>query len=167
MEDKIRIAGIIPESYTDGKGIRYVIFMQGCNHKCPGCQNPETWDFKGGYLKDIKDILEEIGDNPLLDGVTISGGDPLCNIDDTKKIVNAIRTKYNNLSIWVYTGFTYEECLNDKNKNDIIESIDVLVDGPFINEMRCLDKPFKGSSNQRMIDIKETIKTGKVVEVQI
>lgn len=143
---KLKIQGIIKQSSVDGEGIRYVIFCQGCPHHCKGCHNPETWNPDKGYFIETDDILEEIKDDPLLDGVTFSGGEPFLQqeslIDLAKKIKNL------GLDIWCYTGYEYEEVKD----SPLIKSglIDVLVDGKFIQELRTLGG-FKGSSNQRII----------------
>ena len=157
----IRIAGIVDESYVDGVGIRYTIFTQGCGHKCKGCQNQGTWDFNGGELKDIDDIINEVKLDPLLDGITLSGGDPLYQIDECTKLAKRVKTE-TDLNIWCYTGFTFEEILEDKEKSRILQYIDVLVDGKFQLENKSLDLLFKGSSNQRIIDIQKSLNENRV-----
>lgn len=172
----LRIAGIEKESIVDGEGIRYVIFTQGCNHNCLGCHNPESHDFNGGTLVSDEHILNEIKENPLLDGITLSGGDPFF---QAKELLNIVKTcKSNGLDIWAYTGFIFDEFLNfidnkkcdkriDDNMIKLLKHIDVLVDGPFILNQKTLEKGFKGSKNQRIIDVKESLKKNKVIEYNL
>ena len=162
MSNTIRIAGIVPESYTDGSGIRYAVFVQGCCHKCPECHNPETWDMKGGQEVEISAIVDEICENPLLDGVTISGGDPMYQCEAVVRLIKAIKEQNKDLNIWLYTGFTYEECLADEKKLEVLKNIDVLVDGPYIAALRALHLRFRGSSNQRIIDVPKSLQSDKV-----
>lgn len=157
----IRLAGIIRESFTDGIGIRYVAFTQGCEHNCPNCHNPETWDFDGGTDYNIDDIISDILENPLLDGVTISGGDPLYRTGEVLEFIKAIKDN-TSLNIWLYTGFTYEECLLDKDKHEVLRHIDVLVDGEYRHELRNLSLRFRGSSNQRVIDVQKSLSSGNI-----
>ena len=142
----LRIHGIIRQSTVDGIGIRYVIFCQGCPHHCKGCHNPETWNFQNGFDKDTEEILKEIKADPLLDGVTFSGGEPF--LQETPLIELAKEIHKLNLNIWCYTGFLYEQIKN----SELTKNIDVLVDGKYIEELRTLTG-FRGSSNQRIIII--------------
>lgn len=158
---KLRVSGIVKESYTDGVGIRYTIFVQGCDHKCNKCQNPETWDFNGGIDCDIDDIIKDIKQDPLLDGITLSGGDPMYRPKEILELIERIKAE-TNLNIWVYTGFTFEECLGDKDRLEVLKKIDTLVDGRYEEQHRSLHLRFRGSSNQRIIDIQKTLETGKI-----
>lgn len=160
--DTIRLAGVIPESYTDGVGIRYTIFVQGCNHKCEECQNPETWDFNGGNLYSIDELVGSILENPLLDGITLSGGDPMYSTKPVIELINRLKNKRTDLNIWLYTGFTFEECLADKNRKQLLKLVDVLVDGTYQKCNRSLHLRFRGSSNQRIIDVQKSLKDGKI-----
>ena len=162
MGKVIRIAGIIPESFTDGIGIRYTIFTQGCSHHCHGCQNPETWDFNSGTDTDISDILKDIKDNPLLDGVTFSGGDPIYQAKNCTELAKLIKSN-TNLNIWCYTGFKFEDLLSMEDAVEFMKYIDVLVDGEYKESQRCLALPFRGSSNQRIIDIPKTLESNSIV----
>lgn len=164
--ETIRLAGVISESYTDGVGIRYVIFTQGCNHHCKNCHNPETWSFEDGNEYNIDKLVDIINQNPMLDGVTISGGDPMYRPDETLNLIKAIRNK-TKLNIWVYTGYTWEECLADSKKIDILNNIDILVDGPYMEELRSLHLRFRGSSNQRIIDVQKSLKSGNIIQAII
>lgn len=157
---KIRIFGIAPESIVDGTGIRLAIFVQGCNHHCKGCHNPESHPFDGGKLYDVTKIISMM-DNPLLDGITLSGGEPFLQAKACKEI--AVAAHEWGLNVWCYTGYTYEQIV-EKNvdKVGLLDHVDVLVDGRFEIDKRSLDLLFRGSTNQRLIDMKETRKVGKV-----
>ena len=158
--NKIRVAGLTNDSIVDGKGFRFVIFTQGCLHHCKGCHNPETWAMDGGTLMDISEIEEKVARNGLLDGITFSGGDPFYQPEACAKI--AKWAKERGLNIWAYTGFLYEELLNMPEVKEFLDLVDVLVDGPFILEEKSLLLNFRGSKNQRVIDLNETKKTGTV-----
>ena len=152
---KIRIAGIISESVTDGEGLRYVIFTQGCPHHCFGCHNPKTHSFAGGYEVDTDSLKKEIFENPLLAGVTFSGGEPFCQPKPLAELAKAVHSR--GLNVWSYTGYTLEALRerNDEDINAFIANLDVLVDGKFEMDLKDLTLPFRGSSNQRIIRLKE------------
>lgn len=151
----IRISGIVEESIVDGPGLRYVIFTQGCPHKCKGCHNPETHNINKGVDKHIEEIIEEIEANPLIMGVTISGGEPFMQKDSVLKLVNRLNDI--NKNIYVYTGYLYEDLIKEEKSREILEKIDVLIDGPFMLEQKDLTLKFRGSRNQRVIDIKSSL----------
>lgn len=155
----IRIAGTVNDSIVDGQGLRYTVFTQGCPHKCPGCHNEESHCFDGGRLVDTQDIIDQIKKNPLLDGVTLSGGEPFCQPEACLEIAQAVHGM--GLNVWAYSGYTYEQ-LKEKAP-ELLNEVDVLVDGPFILAQRSLELKFKGSRNQRLIDIKRSLKEEKVV----
>ena len=162
----IRIAGTVSESIVDGPGIRYTIFTQGCPHHCEGCHNPETHDFSGGRLADTDKIYNHIAENPLLKGVTFSGGEPFCQPAPLYDLAKRIKEN-TKLDIMSYTGFTCEQ-LVEKSKTDedvknLLSVVDILVDGKFILAQRSLELHFKGSRNQRIIDCKKSLETGNVV----
>jgi len=162
----IRLAAPLQsDSVVDGFGVRTVIWTQGCSHNCPFCQNPQTHDFEGGALFDIEDIKEELKNLKGQDGITLSGGDPLFQIEAVTEI--AKYAKSINLNVWCYTGFTYEQLIKmNENNNKYLEflnNIDVLVDGKFVNELKNLNLLFRGSSNQRLINMKETLKQNKII----
>jgi anaerobic ribonucleoside-triphosphate reductase activating protein len=163
--NKIRVAGLTDDSIVDGKGFRFVIFTQGCLHHCKGCHNPETWDMNGGTLMDIDEIKEKIARNGLLDGITFSGGDPFYQSDACANL--AKWAKERGLNIWAYTGFLYEELLKMPEVKEFLDLVDVLVDGPFILEEKSLLLNFRGSKNQRVIDLNETKKTGIVSLIDV
>lgn len=154
---KLRIAGIVDESITDGNGIRYVVFTQGCPHRCEGCHNPQTHDFYGGQDADVDQILKEIDSNPILSGVTFSGGEPFCQAEQLCPLADAVKIRGKNL--WIYSGYTYEELQRMAETDEyichLLNTADVLVDGRFILKERNLELPFRGSNNQRIIDLKE------------
>lgn len=166
---KIKIAGIIEESIVDGPGMRFVLFVQGCNHKCEGCHNSHTQDFNGGEYMTIGEILEKIRENPLLDGVTFSGGEPFEQADVLSKLAKQLRQL--NYHVITYSGYTYEaiekRALEDLGWSELIENSDVLIDGRFENEKRNLKLRFRGSENQRVIDIKKTKSTGVITLIDL
>ena len=162
----MRIAGFVEESIVDGPGFRIVIFFQGCAHHCYGCHNPETWDFEGGKEVSFDLIKKIIDDNPYADGITLSGGDPLYQIDASTEIAEYAKSK--GLDVILYTGFLFEEVLEMTKANqrlkDLLNNVDTLIDGPFILEQRHLSLKFSGSSNQRIIDVKKSLMQNKIVE---
>ncbi|WP_416198308.1 MAG: anaerobic ribonucleoside-triphosphate reductase activating protein [Sporanaerobacter sp.] len=165
MSTYLRIAGIEKESIVDGPGIRLTVFSQGCKHHCLGCHNPQTHSFEGGQLIDIEDILDMIKKNPLLDGITFSGGDPF---EQAKSFaVLGEKVKAMGLNIMTYTGYTYEEILKYMDTRpgwkELLYVTDILVDGPFDINRKSMMLKFKGSSNQRIIDVKESLKNNEVV----
>lgn len=144
---KIRIAGIVPESYVDGEGIRFTVFMQGCLRNCPGCHNPNTHSTDGGKIIDTAEIIDAVKKNPLLTGITLSGGEPLLQIEPALEIAKA--TKNLNLDVWLYTGYKFEEI--PAEAQELLKFVDVVVDGEYIEELRDLELEFRGSKNQRII----------------
>lgn len=166
---KIRLASPIQiDSIVDGEGIRSVIWAQGCSHNCKGCHNSETHDFKGGFLKNIDELKEEISNLTNQDGITFSGGDPIFQIDAFLEIAKYCKSI--NLNIWCYTGFTFEQLIimSYKNKKilEFLDNIDVLVDGKFILEEKSYDVVFRGSKNQRILDVKKSLKNNKPIEIR-
>lgn len=159
----LQIAGIVKDSIVDGPGLRYVIFTQGCPHHCPGCHNPQTHDFKGGMEADPVQILEEIIGNPILSGVTFSGGEPFCQAEALVPLAEKIKEKGKHLMI--YTGYLLEELYERKEPNTLrlLKLADIVVDGPFLLEQRNLTLPYRGSENQRVIDMVKTRSSGEIV----
>ena len=160
---RLRISGIVNDSIVDGPGLRLCIFTQGCPHHCPGCHNPQTHDYKGGKKISIKKIEKDILANPLLSGVTFSGGEPF--IQAKQLILLAKFIKEKGLELASYTGFLFEELYNNNVPfaRELLNYIDVLIDGKFVLSQRSLNLKFKGSKNQRTIDVQSSLKEGKVV----
>ncbi len=161
----IRLAGVVRESIVDGPGLRFTVFCQGCPHGCEGCHNPATHDFEGGYDCEISKIIAAVDENPLLDGVTFSGGEPMCQPEAFTVLAEELKKR--NLNIMVYTGYTYEELLRLAETRPavgkLLELTDYLVDGRFILAQRDLTLPFRGSTNQRILDMKQTLAAGKPI----
>ena len=155
MASKLRLSGIVEESIVDGPGLRFVVFTQGCSHHCPGCHNPQTHSFTDGYLEDIQQIYNQYQENPLLSGITFSGGEPFCQPEPLAKLGRMIHQTGGH--IITYTGYVYEELLRMSQSNpairDLLEVTDQLIDGPYIQSLRDLTLPFRGSSNQRIITL--------------
>lgn len=165
---KIRLAAYLqPDSIVDGEGIRTVIWTQGCPHACPGCHNPKTHDFKGGELVDLEEVYKIIDGLEGQDGITFSGGDPFMQPKECSLIAKYARNK--GLNIWSYTGFTFEQLLkmseNDESYMEFLNEIDVLVDGRFEIDNRSFECVFRGSTNQRIIDVKKSLMFGRVITI--
>lgn len=157
---KIRIAGITQDSIVDGKGLRFVVFTQGCPHQCPGCHNPETHSLSGGTLMDVEEIIERMDTNPLCDGLTLSGGEPFYQPMCCARIAKAAKER--GMNVWCYTGYTLNELSSIPAAEDLLAYVDVLVDGRFIQSKRSLDLDYRGSTNQRVIDMNAYRKTGEI-----
>ncbi len=156
-KNSVRIAGIIRESIVDGPGLRFVVFAQGCPHHCEGCHNPATHDFAGGYECDFDKILKVIDENPLLTGVTFSGGEPFCQSEAFCRLGKKIKER--GLDLVTYSGYTLEELQTLEHKSigvkELLSITDYLIDGPFILSERDLSLEFRGSRNQRIINLKQ------------
>ena len=150
---KLRILDIIEETMADGPGLRTSIYCAGCAHHCPGCHNPQSWDFAGGHDVPVEELLEAILDDEF-SNVTFSGGDPFYQVEAFTELARKIKER-SSKTIWCYTGFTYEEIKDDERLSMMLPYIDVLVDGPFIQEKRDTELLFRGSSNQRIIYLTE------------
>lgn len=161
---KIRLAAYLqPDSIVDGEGIRTVVWTQGCPHHCLGCHNASTWDFDDGALIDVDEVIEELKKIKNQDGITLSGGDPVCQSDACYEISKAAHEM--GLNVWCYTGFTYEQMLANPKARRLLDQIDVLVDGKFIQEEKSYDIYFRGSRNQRIIDVPKSLEQEQVVLV--
>ena len=161
---KIRLAAYLqPDSIVDGEGIRTVLWTQGCPHHCPGCHNPDTHNFDAGALIEVEDVISELKKIKNQNGITLSGGDPVCQADACYEISKAAHEM--GLNVWCYTGFTYEQMLLNSKARRLLEQIDVLVDGKFVLEEKSYDLYFRGSRNQRIIDVPTSLEQEQVVLV--
>ena len=148
----IRVLDIAYETMADGPGLRTSIYCAGCGHHCPGCHNPQSWDFDGGRAMSVQELLDIIKDDEFAN-VTFSGGDPFYQVEAFTELARRIKEETNK-TIWCYTGYTHEQILADERLKQMLPYLDVLVDGPFIEKLRNTDLPFRGSSNQRIIYLK-------------
>lgn len=165
---KIKISGAINDSTVDGPGIRYVLFMQGCPHDCEGCHNPQTHSINAGREVSVNDILSDIKSNPFLTGVTFSGGEPFLQAKELIPLAKAIKEDLK-LNLIIYSGWTFEELIENANSHsEVLELLsygDILVDGRFILRKKNMLLLFKGSGNQRALDIKKSIYNKKAIEL--
>jgi anaerobic ribonucleoside-triphosphate reductase activating protein len=159
----MRIAGKIQDSIVDGPGLRFTIFTQGCPHRCPGCHNPDSHDFQGGTEVSAQELIKTMLSNPLTDGVTFSGGEPFSQPEECAEIAQA--AKEAGLNVWAYSGWTFEElfAMEEPAVRRFLECVDVLVDGPFLLEERSLNIKWRGSRNQRLIDVPKSLEKGQAV----
>lgn len=169
MSTMLRIAGMVKESIVDGPGIRFVVFVQGCKHNCPGCHNPQTHSFTGGTMVSIDSIMEQIRKNPLLDGVTLSGGEPFEQAESLAELAGCVKEL--GLNVITYTGYTYEEITSGFGKMNGWESLmnetDILVDGRFEIDKKNILLKFRGSENQRLIDVKKSRLENRLVSADM
>lgn len=163
----IRIAGTVNDSIVDGEGIRFALFVQGCPHKCKGCHNPDTHDFNGGTVVTAESILDKIKSNPLLDGVTFTGGEPFCQAKELAYIGQEVKKL--GLNTVTYTGYEFEYLFENRDLNgygELLEVTDILIDGKFIEELKDWQIRFRGSSNQRYLDCRKSMQSGKAIEIE-
>ena len=161
----MNIAGFYEESISNGEGWRAVVFVSGCPHHCPGCHNEPAQDFSYGEPFNQQEILDKIKDNFILQGVTLSGGEPLCpeNIPEVTGFMKEVKKL--NLDIWCYSGYTFEELLEgSEDQKRLLETIDILIDGPFLQAQKSLEIAFRGSRNQRILDVPKSLAAGCAVE---
>lgn len=159
---KVRLAADLQsDSIVDGDGIRTVIWFQGCSHKCIGCHNPETHDFNVGIEYDLVDILKKIDELEYQDGITLSGGDPFFQADAATNIAKYAKKK--GMNVWAYTGFLFEDIIKNEKLKKLLECIDILIDGKFDIEKKSLNCKYRGSTNQRIIDVKKSLEDGSIV----
>ena len=163
----IRIAGTVNDSIVDGEGIRFALFVQGCPHKCKGCHNPDTHDFNGGTVVTAESILDKIKSNPLLDDVTFTGGEPFCQAKELAYIGQEVKKL--GLNTVTYTGYEFEYLFENRDLNgygELLEVTDILIDGKFIEELKDWQIRFRGSSNQRYLDCRKSMQSGKAIEIE-
>ena len=160
---ELTIAGEVKESIVDGPGIRYTVFTQGCPHHCPGCHNPQTWAFEGGQPTTAQALFEDFQKDPILKGITFSGGEPFCQPEPLTELAKLVHGAGKDVTI--FTGYTYEQLLEkqDPAVDALLAQCDLLIDGPFVMAQRNLELRFRGSENQRLIDMKKTRQAGCVV----
>jgi len=155
MQKPIIVSGVVNDSITDGPGLRFTLFVQGCPHRCPGCHNPETHPFEGGTPMTAAEIFESVKKNTLLKGVTLSGGEPFSQAQALLPFARMVKDA--NLELAAYSGFTFEEILRDKHMTELLKLCDVLVDGRYEQQLRSYELKFRGSSNQRILDVKASL----------
>ena len=160
-DTKISILRVVEDTTVHGPGFRTSIYAAGCPNNCPGCHNPESWDINAGTPTSITEILDIILADPFAD-VTFSGGDPMFQPEGFAELARAIRAA-SSKSIWCYTGFTFEQILANPRQKALLSQIDVLVDGPFIQSLRDESLLFRGSSNQRIINVRRTLESGTII----
>ena len=160
----MRIYGLVQDSIVDGPGFRFVCFVQGCPHHCPGCHNPDSHDPTGGREMDVEEVAAQMLSNPLTDGLTLSGGEPMEQAAACLRL--AERAHGAGLNVWCYTGYTLEHLLQEgtTDQRALLEQVDVLVDGPFLLAERTLSLPWRGSRNQRLLDVPASLAGGRAVE---
>lgn len=161
--EKIRLAAPLQtDSVVDGRGLRMVVWTQGCPHHCPGCHNTMSHSYEGGTLYDIEELCQKITEFNYHDGITLSGGEPFEQVEACLKVASTAKAQ--GLNVWCYTGYQWETLLSkdDATLNMFLRCIDVLVDGVYMEELRSLDLTFRGSSNQRCIDVQKTLETGLI-----
>ena len=159
----MKIFGLVQDSIVDGPGIRFVCFVQGCPHHCPGCHNPGSHDPDAGIDMTIEEISKQFIENPLIDGITLSGGEPFMQPEDCLRLAKTAHK--HNLNVWGYSGWTFEYLRDQgtKSQKELLNELDILVDGSFLIDQRTLELPWRGSSNQRVIDVNASLKSGMVV----
>lgn len=161
--NKIRLMRVVVDTTVDGPGWRSSVYCAGCHHACPGCHNPETWSFEAGEWATVDEILQQLA---LTEGnITFSGGDPMYQAEAFTELARRIVNELHR-TVWCYTGFRFEQVQNDPAMSQMLPYLEVLVDGPFIEEKKSLDLLFRGSSNQRLIDVQRSLATGEVVEFE-
>ena len=156
------LSGIVSDSIVDGPGIRTTIFSQGCPHHCPGCHNPETWSFSTGTQIPVEAVVDIVRQNPLCRGVTFSGGEPFAQPEAFAKLARLL--KQQGYEVASYSGYTFEELLSGTDaQKELLSAIDILIDGPFLLAEKSLEIAFRGSRNQRILDVKNSLEAGKAV----
>ena len=157
----IRILNVIEDTTVDGVGLRTAVYAAGCYHACPGCHNPESWNMDNGTPTSIEEVLKRVLDDPFAD-VTFTGGDPMFQAKEFSELARAIK-EHSSKNIWCYTGYVFEQLLSMPDCRSLLEYVDVLVDGKFIHELRDESLRFRGSSNQRIIDVQASLHSEKTI----
>ena len=157
----IRVLSVLHDTTVDGPGFRTSIYCAGCGHHCLGCHNPQSWDFQGGEERSVDELMQEIEGDPFAD-VTFTGGDPLYQAEAFTELARRIKGETRK-TIWCYTGYLFEQTLQEERFRHLLDEIDVLVDGPFIQSLRDEDLPFRGSTNQRIIDVRRSLQENRAV----
>lgn len=161
----LRVAGVVEESFVDGPGIRFVVFAQGCPHRCPGCHNPQTHAYGGGLEIELRDILHRMAENPLLDGLSLSGGEPFEQAVPFAELAAGARARGYDVMVW--SGYTFEFLMAHRDERPgwrrLLAASDVLVDGPFLIGQRSMELPYRGSRNQRVLDLRRSLEQGRPV----
>ena len=159
----MRIANTVNDSIVDGRGLRYAVFTQGCPHHCPGCHNPDTHDPAGGREASLEELIAGLDRNPLAEGLTLSGGEPFAQAADCAALARLAHQR--GRTVWTYTGYTFEALLrkDDPDWNALLRETDVLVDGPFLEKEKSYELHFRGSRNQRLIDVPASLRAGRAV----
>ena len=160
----LNLSGIVSDSIVDGPGIRVSVFSQGCPHHCPGCHNPETWAFGCGTPMEEEEVAKIVAENPLCRGVTFSGGEPFAQPEGFAKLAKLLKGK--GYEVASYSGYTFEQLLaGNPEQKQLLQTIDVLIDGPFQLEKKSLELKFRGSKNQRILDVQASLRAGEAVEI--
>lgn len=157
--EKLQIVDIVPGTSVDGPGLRTSIYVAGCRHHCPECHNPQTWDFNAGNTMTVDQIMEMVEENGF--NVTLTGGDPLYSLPEITSLAKAIHEA--GFTIWLYTGFRFEEVLKLPGIDELLPFLEAIVDGPFEIDKRDISLCFRGSTNQRIIDVQKSLSTGTIV----
>ena len=159
------LSGIVSDSIVDGPGIRTTVFSQGCPHHCPGCHNPETWAFGCGTKIPAEAVVDIVRENPLCRGVTFSGGEPFAQAEAFARLAGLLKEK--GFEVASYSGYTFEELLSGSDaQRRLLSSIDILIDGRFVLAEKSLEIPFRGSRNQRILDVRKSLEAGTAIETQ-
>jgi anaerobic ribonucleoside-triphosphate reductase activating protein len=161
METTLRILDIVEDTMVDGPGFRTAIYCAGCNHRCPGCHNPQSWDFSGGRDVTVEELMRIVVADPFTRGVTFSGGDPMYQAAGFAELARRIH-RQTQKDVWCFTGFTFESLIQPEQR-ELLAELDVLVDGPFVKALHDSDLLFRGSSNQRIIDVQASMYSGETV----
>lgn len=161
----MKIFGLVQDSIVDGPGFRFACFVQGCPHHCPGCHNPDSHDPDGGREMAVEEVAAELLGNPMTDGLTLSGGEPFAQAADCLRLAKIAHS--HGLNVWSYTGWTFEHLrdVGTVEQKALLEELDVLIDGPFLLEQRTLALPWRGSRNQRVIDVPASLAAGEAVVI--